>query len=94
MLVQAFSAPPATVASAATPAVDEERATVHLAPTEPVELMRIFSGITPYATALASGAIQVPGPPRLVRALPHWLAWSPFAPAVRTLLATPGPVPG
>ena len=30
--------------------------------TEPVELMRIFSGITPYATALAGGNIALAGP--------------------------------
>jgi hypothetical protein len=56
--------------------------------TEPVELMRIFSGITPYASSLASGAIQVAGSRRLTRALPHWFAWSPFAPAVRTRLGS------
>jgi hypothetical protein len=59
--------------------------------TEPVELMRVFSGITPYAAALSSGTIAVAGPRRLTRALPHWFAWSPFAPAVRTLLAAPEP---
>ena len=55
--------------------------------TEPVELMRVFSGITTYRDALATSAISVAGPPRLTRALPHWFAWSPFAPAVRTHLA-------
>jgi DNA-binding HxlR family transcriptional regulator len=59
--------------------------------TEPVELMRIFSGITPYATALAGGKIALAGPRRLTRALPHWFAWSPFAPAVRTRLAASKP---
>ena len=56
--------------------------------TDPVELMRVFSGITPYARALASGGIQVTGSKRLTRALPHWFAWSPFAPAVRTRLGS------
>jgi DNA-binding HxlR family transcriptional regulator len=59
--------------------------------TEPVELMRIFSGITPYATALATGKIAVSGLPRLTRAFPHWFAWSPFAPAVRERLAASEP---
>jgi DNA-binding HxlR family transcriptional regulator len=64
--------------------------------TEPVELMRVFSGITTYRDALANADICVAGPPRLTRALPHWFAWSPFAPAVRTHLArdTEGPAPG
>jgi hypothetical protein len=56
--------------------------------TEPVALMRVFSGITGYSDALASGAITVSGPSALTRALPHWFAWSPFAPAVRARLAT------
>ena len=51
--------------------------------TEPVALMRVFSGIDTYAAARASGAIELSGPDRLARALPHWFAWSPFAPAVR-----------
>ena len=55
--------------------------------TDPVALMRVFAGITSYAQALESGAINVAGPPRLTRALPKWFAWSPFAPAVRERLA-------
>ena len=57
--------------------------------TEPVELMRVFSGITSYREAIRSGAIGVSGPATLTRALPHWFAWSPFAPAVQARLATP-----
>jgi DNA-binding HxlR family transcriptional regulator len=56
--------------------------------TEPVALMRVFSGITTYASALESGDISLVGPPRLTRALPRWFAGSPFAPAVRAHLAT------
>lgn len=56
--------------------------------TEPVALMRVFSGITTYGSALTSGAIAVAGPPRLTRAVPRWFAWSPFAPAVRARLGT------
>jgi DNA-binding HxlR family transcriptional regulator len=55
--------------------------------TEPVALMRVFAGITTYRDAVAKAAIAVAGPPRLTRALPHWFAWSPFAPAVRQRLA-------
>ena len=55
--------------------------------TDPVALMRVFSGITSYASALESGAISLAGPPRLTRLLPTWFAWSPFAPATRERLA-------
>ena len=55
--------------------------------TDPVALMRVFSGITSYAAALESGAISLSGLPRLTRALPTWFAWSPFAPATRERLA-------
>ena len=48
--------------------------------------MRVFSGITTYPEALSSGASSWPGRRRLTRALPHWFAWSPFAPAVRERL--------
>ncbi len=59
--------------------------------TEPVDLMRVFSGITTYHDAVASAAMTVDGPPRLTRAFPHWFAWSPFAPAVRTRLGAGEP---
>lgn len=55
--------------------------------TQPVELMRIFSGIIGYREALLGGTIAVAGPTRLTTALPLWFAWSPFAPAVRKQLA-------
>lgn len=55
--------------------------------TEPVALMRVFSGISTYREAVASEALVVTGPPRLARAFPRWFAWSPFAPAVRERLA-------
>ena len=55
--------------------------------TDPVGLMRVFSGITTYADALHAGTITLIGPPRLTRAVPRWFAWSPFAPAVRERLA-------
>jgi DNA-binding HxlR family transcriptional regulator len=59
--------------------------------TEPVALMRVFSGITSYSHALESGAISLAGPPRLTRAVPRWFAWSPFAPAVRERLSMTKP---
>ena len=55
--------------------------------TQPVELMRIFSGIIGYREALLGGTIAVAGPTSLTTALPHWFACSPFAPAVRKQLA-------
>jgi DNA-binding HxlR family transcriptional regulator len=51
--------------------------------TEPVDLMRVFSGIISLAQATANGTVAMTGPPRLLRALPTWFLWSPFAPAVR-----------
>jgi DNA-binding HxlR family transcriptional regulator len=57
---------------------------------EPVELMRVFSGIVSYREALVAGTITVSGQRRLTTALPSWFAWSPFAPAVRERLVAPG----
>lgn len=54
--------------------------------TEPVNLMRVFSGITTLAQANPDGSVTLAGPPRLLRALPTWFLWSPFAPAVRQRL--------
>lgn len=51
--------------------------------TEPVDLMRVFSGIVSMSQAAADGTVAMTGPPRLIRALPTWFLWSPFAPAVR-----------
>lgn len=51
--------------------------------TEPVDLMRVFSGIITLTQATANGSVALAGPPRLLRALPTWFLWSPFAPAVR-----------
>lgn len=57
--------------------------------TEPVALMRVFSGIISYREAVRVGALTITGPSNLTRSLPHWFAWSPFAPAVRTRLGSP-----
>lgn len=46
-------------------------------------LADVFSGRESWARAVDSGAIRVDGPPRLVKALPRWFVWSPFAPDVR-----------
>ena len=55
--------------------------------TDPVSLMRVFSGIVTLRQARASGLIEVDGQPGLVRQFPRWFLWSPFAPAVRTRLS-------
>lgn len=44
-------------------------------------LARVFQGYTTWAHALATGEITVAGPPRLIRAIPRWFLWSPFADA-------------
>ena len=46
-------------------------------------LAEVFQGYETWARATASGAIAVDGPPSLVRALPRWFLWSPFADATR-----------
>ena len=39
----------------------------------------IFNGALTWAEAVRSGAVEVTGPARLVRALPTWFLWSPWA---------------
>ena len=52
--------------------------------TDPVSMMRVFSGITTLTEAIADGKIQLFGPSRLTKAFGGWFLWSPFATAVRT----------
>lgn len=54
-----------------------------LVTTEPVALMRVFSGIVPLRTAVSRGDVQLSGTPALTRRFGSWFSWSPFAPAVR-----------
>jgi DNA-binding HxlR family transcriptional regulator len=49
-------------------------------------LAEVFQGYATWADAVARGAIRVEGPPRLVRALPRWFLWSPFADVTRAKL--------
>jgi hypothetical protein len=42
-------------------------------------LARVFSGADRWAGAVRRGDIDVVGPPGLVRALPDWFLWSPWA---------------
>ncbi len=44
-------------------------------------LAEVFSGRSGWGDAVAAGSVRVEGPPRLVRALPRWFLWSPFADA-------------
>ena len=50
-------------------------------------LGEVFSGFCSWERAIALGTIKVDGSPRLVKALPRWFQWSPFAPAVRARAA-------
>ena len=43
----------------------------------------VFNGPRTWSEAVRSGAIEVVGPPRLVRALPTWFLWSPWAGVTR-----------
>jgi hypothetical protein len=54
-----------------------------LVSTDPVALMRVFSGIDSLEHARRSGSIEITGPSTLTRAFGKWFLWSPFAPAVR-----------
>ena len=47
-----------------------------------VELGRVFSGHSTWATAVRTAAIAVHGRRDVVRALPTWFAWSPWSPDV------------
>lgn len=42
-------------------------------------LAEVFQGYTTWGRALANDDIRVDGPPSLMRALPRWFVWSPFA---------------
>jgi DNA-binding HxlR family transcriptional regulator len=42
-------------------------------------LAEVFNGYTRWTDAVAGGSIKVDGPPALVKALPRWFLWSPFA---------------
>jgi DNA-binding HxlR family transcriptional regulator len=42
-------------------------------------LASVFAGAVPWAAAVAAGDVVVEGPPRLVKAIPRWFLWSPFA---------------
>jgi DNA-binding HxlR family transcriptional regulator len=55
-------------------------------------LSRVFNGFDSWPDAVRSGAIEVAGPPTLVKALPRWFAWSPFREATlaRTARAEAG----
>lgn len=46
------------------------------------ELSKVFNGLTKWQESVNAGAIKVDGPPNLVKAIPKWFLWSPFAPDV------------
>lgn len=52
-----------------------------------VALAEVFSGTGSWSSAASSGAIRVDGLPRLVKALPTWFLWSPFADQTRARAA-------
>lgn len=54
------------------------------------ELGRVFSGFQTWSAAVRSGTIEVTGRRDVVRALPNWFAWSPWADDVRARAAMPG----
>ncbi len=56
--------------------------------TDSVSFMRVFAGLDDLGAATARGAVNIAGPPRLVRAFPTWFLWSPFRPAVQAAIST------
>ena len=46
-------------------------------------LAQVFQGYESWSRSVATGAISIEGPPRLIRAFPRWFVWSPFADATR-----------
>lgn len=51
-------------------------------------LAEVFQGYETWGHAVKTGAIAVQGPPGLVRSLPRWFLWSPFADITRTRAAS------
>ena len=49
-------------------------------------LAEVFQGYVTWADAVGRGAVRVEGPPQLVRSLPRWFLWSPFAGFTRAKL--------
>ena len=54
-----------------------------LVTTDPISMMRVFSGIENLSAARAAGRVRIDGVPALVNGFESWFLWSPFAPAVR-----------
>jgi DNA-binding HxlR family transcriptional regulator len=54
-------------------------------------LARVFGGSDTWRRAVSSEAIRVEGPPALVKAIPHWFLWSPFADATANRAARSAP---
>ena len=54
-----------------------------LVTTDPMSMMRVFSGIENLSAARSAGRVRIDGVPALVNGFESWFLWSPFAPAVR-----------
>jgi DNA-binding HxlR family transcriptional regulator len=50
-------------------------------------LAEVFMGYETWSGAVSTERVRVDGPPKLVRSLPRWFRWSPFAEATRARLA-------
>lgn len=51
-------------------------------------MAEVFQGYRSWSSAVADGAIAVSGAPSLVRSLPKWFLWSPFADDARRITAS------
>lgn len=52
-------------------------------------LAEVFQGYDTWARAVSTEALTVAGPPSLVKSLPQWFAWSPFAEVTRARATRP-----
>jgi DNA-binding HxlR family transcriptional regulator len=55
--------------------------------TDTASFMRVFSGIESLGDARRRGTVTLDGPTALTRSFGTWFLWSPFAPAVREVVA-------
>jgi DNA-binding HxlR family transcriptional regulator len=51
-------------------------------------LAEVFSGLTTWPSAVASGQVQIDGPPALTRRFQRWFLWSPFLDETRAMVRT------
>lgn len=59
----------------------------------PRDLYRVYSGRSTLAAEISAERIELDGLPAMRRAFPSWMAWSPFAPAMRQAVVSVDQMP-